>query len=808
MGTWSPGVGPTGGGDTYTGDELVDVADGGDGDDVLSGFGGADTLNGGNGNDTLYGHSAGATNTIVSSVFVSGLNTPVAATSTPADPGFLYVMEKGTGVIWRIDTASGARTTFLDIPQSEFTSDGERGALGLAFHPDYATNGRFFVYLTDAQGDIQIREYSRSGNPAVANTSWSLVTEIARNPANNNHNGGWIGFSPEDGYLYFATGDGGGAGDPNNNAQNLDSLLGKLIRIDVDVSDQFPSDPNRNYGVPGDNPFVGVAGADEIWAYGLRNPWRITFDQRNGDIYIADVGQSAREEIDYLANGQGGVNFGWRIMEGNLPYNPGGPGTPQPGDPILRPPVFDYPRTVGTTVTGGEVYTGSNAGFVGQYVFADFGSNRFFTLSVVNGAAVDPTDRTSQMTGALPSSVVDFVTGTDGRLYAIGIGGTVWLLTPGVGAEDVADTLNGGAGNDLLVGGAGNDILNGGADVDTARYAISSSSASWHRNQDGSWTVTAGAEGTDTVTGVEYLDFTDRDVFLGSAARTFTGDGASDLLLQNVNGGLSLWYVNQNGASVQYANGLPTAPGWTVEGTGDLNGDGRDDIVFRNGATGDMSLWQMNGQAISPASLGNVGAAWSVAGIGDLNGDTRDDIVWRNSNGDLNIWFMNGAVVSGASLGNVSSNWVIEALGDFNGDGRDDMLWRNNSTGAASIWFMNGAAVTAAGFASVGAPWQVAGTGDFNGDGRDDIFWRNASTGDVSLWMMNGSSITSAAGFGLSTAWQQEGVGDYNADGRDDLLWRNSATGDIVAWYMNGGVISGQLYVGNLTPDWLINPGG
>lgn len=206
-------------------------------------------------------------------------------------------------------------------------------------------------------------------------------------------------------------------------------MQGKLIRIDVDHGDAFPSDPNRNYSIPTNNPFVGVAGADEIWAYGLRNPWRLAFDPRNGDIYIADVGQSAREEIDYLHDGEGGVNFGWRVMEGNLPYNPGGPGTPQPGDPSLRLPIFDYPRTVGTTVTGGEIYTGANTGFVGQYVFADFGINRFFTLSVANGAAVDPTDRTSQITGSLPNSVVEFVTGTDGRLYAIGIGGSVWLLT-------------------------------------------------------------------------------------------------------------------------------------------------------------------------------------------------------------------------------------------------------------------------------------------------------------------------------------------------------------------------------------------
>lgn len=478
MGTWSPGPGPSDGDDVYTGDGAVDNVDGGLGNDTLSGFGGADTLNGGDGNDILYGSSFDATGTIVASTFITGLAAPVAGASTSADPGFLYFVEKGTGIIWRVDAGTGARTTFLDIPQGEFNSSGERGVLGLAFHPDYVSNGRFFVYLTDTEGDIQIREYTRSANPAIANTTWTLITEIARNPSLDNHNGGWIGFSPEDGYLYFATGDGGSGGDPSNNAQNPDSLLGKLIRIDVDGPDAFPADPNRNYAIPADNPFVGIAGADEIWAYGLRNPWRIAFDPRNGDLYIADVGQSAREEVDYLPNGEGGVNFGWRIMEGNLPYNPGPPGTPQPGDPSLRLPIFDYPRTVGTSITGGEVYLGPVTGFAGQYIFGDFGSGRIFTLSVANGAAVDPTERTSQITGATPGGIVDFVTGTDGRLYVIGIGGTVWLLTPGVGAEDVGDILNGGTGNDQLFGGVGadqlngnddNDLLNGGAGADTMR---------------------------------------------------------------------------------------------------------------------------------------------------------------------------------------------------------------------------------------------------------------------------------------------------------------------------------------------------
>ncbi len=455
----------------------ADNISGGDGDDTISGGAGGDTIDGGNGNDTLYGFGAGASGAIVTSVAASGINVPVAATSIPSDPGKLYVVEKDTGVIWRLDPGTGQRTVFLDIDQSAFATGDERGVLGLAFHPDYATNGRFFVFMTDPQGDLQVREYHRSsGNPNVADAASTLVIEIPHSQFAN-HNGGWIGFSPTDGYLYISTGDGGSGGDPNNNAQNLNSLLGKILRVDVNNGDAFPADATHNYAIPASNPFVGVAGADEIWAYGLRNPWRIAFDPRNGDLYIADVGQSAREEVDYHAVGAAaGANYGWRIMEGTLPYNPGPAGTPQPGDPSLVSPIFDYGRTVGTTVAGGEVYVGASAGFVGQYVFADFGSDRLFSLSVVNGHAVDAIDRTSQIVGPALDFVTDFVSGTDGALYALGLFGTIWRVDFAPGAEDGNDTINGGAGNDIINGGAGADILSGDAGNDVIYWDVADTS--------------------------------------------------------------------------------------------------------------------------------------------------------------------------------------------------------------------------------------------------------------------------------------------------------------------------------------------
>ncbi len=786
---------------TFTGDQNANVLNGGPDADILTGNGGADTLNGGDGDDILYGHSAGASSSINVTVAATGFSQPVAAASTAADPGFLYIVEKASGVVWRVDAATGTRTTFLDIPNGEFLSNDERGVLGITFHPDYAENGRFFVYLTDAEGDIQVREYTRSANPAVANTSYSIVIEIPKQTGFANHNGGWIGFSPVDGYLYIATGDGGSGGDPFNYAQNLDVLLGKIVRIDVD-GDDFPADPNRNYAIPDDNPFVGVAGADEIWMYGVRNPWRNAFDPRNGDFYIADVGQGAREEVNFFAAGTGaGANLGWRIMEGTQPYNPGPPGTPQPGDPSLILPVFEYDHTRGRSITGGEVYVGSVATFVGQYVFADFITGRVWTFSAATGGV----ERNVQLTGANMSSIVEFVTGTDGALYAIGIGGTVWRITPGAGSEDIGDTLNGGAGNDTMYGHAGNDILNGGSGIDTAGYALASTAATWARNVDGSWTVTVGVEGVDTLTGVEVLAFSNRNVVLDNAQQSFAGNGTSDIMWRNANDGqIATWEITGgtfNSAAIAGAVG----PEWQIQGTGDFSGDGRDDIVLRRASDGMVVVWR-DANWTSADFVGAAPGQWQIQAIGDFNFDGRDDFLWRNtSDGTVVTWLMNGGVstsqhvISGAPL-----QWSIVAAADFDGDGRDDILLRHTD-GTLARWTTDG--VTQTGAAIIGsapAEWVIAGTGDFDRDGRADILWRNTTTGGAAIWRMDGGTQLGAAMIGAAPlAWSIAGVGDYNGDGRDDIIWRND-DGTLALWVMNGFSVTSQHIISVVPTEWAI----
>ncbi len=531
----------------------------------------------------------------------------------------------------------------------------------------------------------------------------------------------------------------------------MNSLLGKLIRIDVDSGDGFPGDATRNYTVPVDNPFVGVAGADEIWAYGLRNPWRIAFDPRNGDIYIGDVGQSAREEISYVANGEGGVNFGWRIMEGNLPYNPGGPGTPQPGDPILRAPVFDYPRTVGTTVTGGEVYTGPNAGFVGQYVFADFGSNRLFTLSVAGGAAVDPTDRTGQLTGASMSSIVDFVTGTDGRLYAIGIGGTVWLLTPGVGAEDVADTLNGGNGNDQLYGSAGDDTLNGGNDND----------------------LLDGGLGADTMAG-------------GLGDDTFVVDNAGDITVEGSPAG-GIDTVQSSVARNLTAN----IENLTLTGAAAIAGYGNvlNNVITGNGAANALYGFDgedtLDGGAGADAMYGGNGNdTYVVDNAGDLfievspSGgiDTVQSSITRNLTANVeNLTLTGAAAITG--YGNILNN-AITGNGAANSlygfDGNDTL---DGGAGADTMFGANGNDI-----------YVVDDAGDVfievsAGGGTDLVLTsvtRNLTANIENLVLTGGGSIT---GYGNvldnnlvgnvanNSLYGFDGADELNGQGGDDLLF-------------------------------------
>jgi glucose/arabinose dehydrogenase len=309
----------------------------------------------------------------------TNLLNPIGITNAGDGSGRLFInLKAGQIIIW--DGTQVLPTPFLNIDPVVNSSGSEQGLLGVAFHPDYASNGYFYVDYTDnTGGDTVIARYSVSaGNPNVADpASAQILMEIDQPFAN--HNGGQLQFGP-DGYLYIGMGDGGSAGDPGNRAQDKTELLGKILRIDVNgVAGQPPDCGGTNYTIPADNPFVDGPGGscDEIWALGVRNPWRFSFDRMTGDLFIADVGQDSWEEIDRQpAASPGGENWGWRCYEGNHPFNTVGCGPAANYDF----PILEYSHTLGCSVTGGYVYRGTAlpSAFQGVYFYGDYCSGRLW----------------------------------------------------------------------------------------------------------------------------------------------------------------------------------------------------------------------------------------------------------------------------------------------------------------------------------------------------------------------------------------------------------------------------------------------
>ena len=342
---------------------------------------------------------------------VEGLASPVYLTAPKNDPR-LFIVEQG-GRIRIVKDGALLATPFLDIT-ARVVSGGERGLLSLAFDPAYATNGRFYVYYTGAQGDIFIDRFTVSGDPDVANTTSNAVLTI-QHRVNSNHNGGLLLFGP-DGMLYAGIGDGGGAGDVPNNAQNIDVLLGKILRLNV---------ATLPYTIPADNPFSGQPGADEIWAYGLRNPWRYAFDvPPDGtppQLYIADVGQGAREEVDVTDAAAGGRNYGWHAMEGTQCYNPSS-GCNQTG---LTLPIIDYDHGQGCSITGGFVYRGAAIPEIrGLYFYSDYCSGFLRSFRLSGGMAVEQRDWAFTNIGNVTSFGIDAA----GELYMLSSSGRVYRV--------------------------------------------------------------------------------------------------------------------------------------------------------------------------------------------------------------------------------------------------------------------------------------------------------------------------------------------------------------------------------------------
>ncbi|MGH9312284.1 MAG: PQQ-dependent sugar dehydrogenase [Vicinamibacterales bacterium] len=385
---------------------------------------------------------------------VTGLEQPVAFAPHPGDPTVWFVAQQN-GVIWIVRSGVLQSTPFLNLAASGLnliTGGGERGLLGLAFPPDYGSTGRFYVNYTaggsspQPVGSSVVSRFRRSAaNPDVADSAsrfdlrWSTgLRHVVRTAGN--HNGGCLAFGP-DGYLYVSLGDSGGGGDPANSAQDPNDLRGKILRINVNVADADPD----GFDIPADNPFVDgspIAALPEIWSFGLRNPWKFTFDDPalggTGGMLIGDVGQNAFEEIDFEPAGRGGRNYGWSLREGAHDY-----ADPTPTSAAYLPltdPVYDYGRSLGASVSGGYVYRGSRLfNFSGRYFFADFVLGRVWSFNLVinpttgEGSAQNVVEHTAELGGSnVLGNISGFGVDAAGELYILNYStGTIVRIDPG-----------------------------------------------------------------------------------------------------------------------------------------------------------------------------------------------------------------------------------------------------------------------------------------------------------------------------------------------------------------------------------------
>jgi len=353
--------------------------------------------------------------TISTQFVVGGFSNPVLATNAGDGSNRLFVVEQpGRIKIYKNNAVNG--TPFLDITDRVNYDGSERGLLSLAFPPDYSTSGHFYVYYTGASGTLTLSRFSLTGDPDVADANSEQIVLTIAHSTYANHNGGNLAFGP-DGYLYLSVGDGGSGGDPFGNGQNINTRLAKILRLDVETGNP------ATYIVPASNPFVGVAGDDLIWAYGLRNPWRYSFDRLTGDLYIGDVGQNAWEEVDFQSAGfAGGANYGWNTLEGNHCYSPSsGCGTPAG----YVPPVAEYSHgtndSIGCAITGGYVYRGAAySSMQGIYFYSDYCTGRIWGMQNVGGTWV-----TKQLIDT-PYNVSSFGEDEAGNLYLVNLGGSIY----------------------------------------------------------------------------------------------------------------------------------------------------------------------------------------------------------------------------------------------------------------------------------------------------------------------------------------------------------------------------------------------
>ncbi|MEO8260258.1 MAG: PQQ-dependent sugar dehydrogenase [Acidobacteriota bacterium] len=784
----------------------------------------------------LYCLPSAATAQVRADVYVSGLAAPVAFVQDPSTASVQYIVEQG-GRIRVVRNGVLQADSFLDLT-ADISAGGERGLLGLALSPDYESSGRLYVNFTNPAGHTVVARFKRStANPLAADRStrfdlqWPGGDRFITQPFAN-HNGGTLVFGP-DGFLYIGMGDGGSGDDPFHNAQSPASLLGKMLRLDVSVAD---SDV-EGYDVPSDNPFVDAApvpALPEIWAFGLRNPWKFSFDDParggTGAVVIADVGQGSWEEIDYEPSGRGGRNYGWRNREGAHAHVTNLPLAYQP--PVE--PIFEYDHGTGQSITGGFVYRGTSLGpnLVGRYFFADI-SGRVWSLALTvdpatgEAAASELIEHTAALGGSSALGLISsFGVDATGELYIVSLTqGQVLRLSssapidPDTDADGLPDGWEQQYGLDLQVGtgddgGAGDPDGDGFTNLqEFQRGSHPTRRAVWPRLLD----VNSDRGGDvflyNPTTGARRFEVTNRltSGFTAASATwdpgwqvypaTLNRDEYTDFFLYDPVRGLWVQALNHGGdGTFSYTVGNWDA-GWTVV-PGDLDGDGLADLLVYNAASGVWVKCFVDGAGGFLAYAADTWAPGWTLTPADLNGDGRGDVLLYNRGTGAWLEAVSQAGAGGfdyPAAGQWDPGWqVIPA--DLTGDGRMDLVLLNASGGHVSALSRAGG-----GFDYVGGPawtpgWSVA-PGDLDGDGTTDLFLYDAATGVwVVAWSDGGGAFTYAAGQ-WDPGWAVT-MTDFNEDGRGDLLLsRGDGT-----WVQatNAGAASFTYAGGNWGDGWTV----
>ena len=723
--------------------------------------------------------------------FATGLTQPVAFLGDPTALNRHFVVEQ-TGTIRILVDGIPQATPFLDLT-ARISSGAERGLLGMALDPNFATNRRFYVFFTRLDDVSTPCDTSNPANRMGCENGGLVVARFRRSPTDplvvegssrfdfrwgsptgptyidhsefSNHNGGTLMFGP-DGYLYIGTGDGGGGYDPRNRGQDPNPLLGKILRVDVNV----PDSNLQGYQVPANNPFVDndpIVARHEIWAFGMRNPWKYSFDDPTrggtGAMISADVGQDRWEEINYEPAGMGGRNYGWGIWEGNH-GNPNPP-TMTPAFTPLVFPVYEYSHNAGDTflqgnsITGGFVYRGSDlsATWRGRYFFADFAVRRIWSAQVAAGTgAISNIMEHSADFGLM--NVSSFGVDQRGELYIVRYGGT----NAGIIYRLCEFTVSGGLISFSRDGGVGTVSV------------TTQPGCAWSATENETWmSVLANAQATGSGTVMFRIDpsavMRGADLMIaGQTVRIsqtnlppvhgdIDGNARADLLWQHTDGRLAAWLMGGTGANL--IEGRSIGPGfladtqWRIAASGDFDRDGNRDLIFQHQSDGRLAMWRMSGtvllagMALSPAQVSDT--QWKIRAAADIDRDGWMDLIWQHEgNGSIAVWLMTGTQLRDGHLfspGFVADlNWRIVGAGDMDFDGHADLLWQHQTNGMLAIWFMNGSTLRS------GRPmdpaqvtdtnWKIRAVTDADGNGTFDLVWQNQVTGLLSLWYMGGAT--------------------------------------------------------------------